>query len=671
MRQLQGIFMFGGNIMVTPESENPQVSVAAGQPPGAPKHPLDSLSFAEMEETVRILANDGRLSENVRVVSISLMEPAKHVVEAYRQGSSFERRSFAVLLDRGRKAGFESIVDLLAKSVVSFTQLPPGVQPPIMLDEFGECEEAVKRSPEFLAVLQKRGITDADLVMVEPWSAGTYGTELPEDKGRRLMRALCFVRSEPRDNGYARPLGGIVVVVDLNQMEVVRIEDYGVVPLPPESANWSREYIPDVRNDLKPVEIVQPQGPSFTVEGHEVRWQKWKFRVSFTAREGLVLHTISYHDNGVDRPILYRASVCEMVVPYADPGEQFYRKNAFDIGEYGIGMLANSLVLNCDCLGVIHYFDFPLVNSKGHVYTLKHAVCLHEEDFGLLWKHTDWRSGQSEVRRSRRLSVSFIATVGNYEYGFFWYFYQDGTLQCEIKLTGILNTTSLAPGERPLYGVEISPRLNAPFHEHIFAARLVASVDGPKNSVYEVNTASTPRGPGNPYGNAFRAEATLLASEKEAQRHTSTASGRFWRIVNPERKNRLGQPVAYRLIPGENCSVFAQSDAALMLRAGFTRNHLWITPYRENERFPAGDYPNQHPAGDGLPVWTAANRSIDNTEVVVWYVFAHNHVPRMEDWPVMPAAYIGFQLKPDGFFAMSPAMDLPPTKKACEHDKCS
>ena len=358
-----------------------------------------------------------------------------------------------------------------------------------------------------------------DLVMVEPWSAGMYGTELPEDKGLRRMRALCFVRSEPKDNGYARPIDSMVIVVDLYKMEVVRIEEYPIAPLPPEPGNWAREYIPNVRKDLKPVDIVQPEGASFTVEGNQVEWQKWKFRVGFTSREGLVLHTVGYNDDGVERPILYRASICEMVVPYGDPGEQYYRKNAFDIGEYGLGMLANSLALGCDCLGEIHYFDFPLVDSHGNVTPLKNAVCLHEEDFGILWKHTDWRTGQSEVRRSRRLSVSFIATVGNYEYGFYWYFYQDGSIQCEIKLTGIMNTTALAPGETSKYGMEIAPQLNAPFHQHIFAARLVPSVDGPNNSVVEVNSIGVPTGASNPHGNAFIAEETLFTTEQQAQRH--------------------------------------------------------------------------------------------------------------------------------------------------------
>ncbi len=638
-----------------------------GKPTAAPRHPLDPLSTAEIEESLRILIQEKQLGSSVRFVSVYLNEPARRSVEQYRAGAPFERRAFILLLDRSTQTGYEAVVDLVHKSVASFDPLPAGVQPPIMLDEFGEVEQAVKRSPEFLAALAKRGVTNTDLVMVEPWSAGMYGTELPEDQGLRRMRALCFVRSEALDNGYARPLDTMVIVVDLNKMEILRIEDYGTAPLPPESGNWAREYIPNVRKDLKPVDIVQPEGPSFTVEGYQVAWQKWKFRVGFTAREGLTLNTITYNDDGRERPVLYRASISEMVVPYGDPREQYYRKNAFDIGEYGIGMLANSLALGCDCLGVIHYFDFPLIDSRGVVTELKHAVCLHEEDFGILWKHTDWRTGQSEVRRSRRLSVSFIATVGNYEYGFYWYFYQDGSIQCEVKMTGVLNTTTLAPGEQPSYGVEIAPRLNAPYHQHIFAARLVASIDGSNNSVYEVNSAGVPTGPDNPHGNAFRAEQTLLATEMQAQRRVNASTARFWRIVNPSRKNRMGQPVGYRLMPGENCPPLVQPDAAVMRRAGFTTNHLWVTPYQPRERYAAGDYPNQHPTGDGLARWTQADRNVENTEVVLWYVFASNHVPRPEDWPVMPVAAIGFHLKPDGFFERSPAMDVPPTSKACEH----
>jgi primary-amine oxidase len=623
------------------------------------QHPLDPLTPEEIAEAVKILRSDKRVSESCRYISITVAEPPRGVVFGLQTGKRVARQAFLVLMDISQRTGYEAVVDLDSKSISRFVPLAPGLQPAIMLDEFAECEQAVKRSPEFLAVLRKRGVTDVNLVMVEPWSAGYYGTEIPEDKGLRLLRALCFVRSEPTDNGYARPLDGVVPVVDLHKMEVVRVEDYGVVALPPESGNWARQYIPKTRQAPKPLEILQSQGPSFTVQGREVSWQKWKFRIGFTPREGLVLHTVTYNDDGQERPVLYRAAISEMVVPYGDPGEQYYRKNAFDIGEYGIGTLANSLAMEHDCIGTVKYFDAPTLDSRGRVVNIKNAICLHEEDFGLLWKHIDWRTNQTELRRSRRLSVSFVATVGNYEYAFYWYLYQDGSIQCEIKLTGIMNTTALRPGHKSDFGVEVAPQLNAPFHQHIFAARLDMSVDGPKNSVHEVNTVSLPRGASNPYGNAFRAESTLLATELQARRSVNASSARFWRVVNPSRQNRLGQPVAYRLLPGENCPPFVQPDAAVMRRAGFVAHHLWVTPYDSAERYAAGDYPNQNPGIDGLPRWTSANRSVENTDLVLWYVFAHNHVPRPEDWPVMPVASIGFMLKPDGFFVRNPALDLP------------
>ena len=623
------------------------------------QHPLDPLTPEEIAETVKILRSDKRVSESCRYVSITLAEPPRGVVFGLQTGKGLARQAFLVLMDIAQRTGYEAVVDLDSKSISRFVPLAPGLQPAIMLDEFTECEQAVKRSPDFLAVLKKRGVTDVNLVMVEPWSAGYYGTEIPQDKGLRLLRALCFVRSEPTDNGYARPLDGVVAVVDLHKMEVIRVEDYGVVALPPESGNWARQYFPKTRQAPKPLEILQPQGPSFTVQGREVSWQKWKFRISFTPREGLVLHTVTYNDDGQERPVLYRAAISEMVVPYGDPGEQYYRKNAFDIGEYGIGTLANSLAMEHDCIGTVRYFDAPTLDSRGRVVNIKNAICLHEEDVGLLWKHIDWRTSQTELRRSRRLSVSFVATVGNYEYAFYWYLYQDGSIQCEIKLTGVMNTTALRPGHKSDFGVEVARQLNAPFHQHIFAARLDMSVDGPKNSVHEVNTVSLPRGASNPYGNAFRAESTLLATELQARRSVNATSARFWRVVNQSRQNRLGQPVAYRLLPGENCPPFVQPDAAVMRRAGFVAHHLWVTPYDSAERYAAGDYPNQNPGIDGLPRWTSANRSVENTDLVLWYVFAHNHVPRPEDWPVMPVASIGFMLKPDGFFVRNPALDLP------------
>ena len=291
---------------------------------------------------------------------------------------------------------------------------------------------------------------------------------------------------------------------------------------------------------------------------------------------------------------------------------------------------------------------------------IPNAVCLHEEDFGILWKHVDWRTGQAEVRRSRCLVISFIATVGNYEYGFFWYLYQDGTIEFQVKLTGVVNNTAVSQGEVPKYGTLLAPQLAAHIHQHFFSVRLDMSVDGIKNSVYEVDTKAEPLGPDNPQGNAFFAEKTLPATESEAQRTVDPMAGRYWLITNPSVHNYLGQPVSYKLVPGENVLPFAHPEAMVSKRAGFMRKHLWVTPYRSDELGAAGPYPNQHPGGAGLPHWTKANRNGENTDIVVWYTFGHHHVPRTEDWPVMPVMYTGFSLKPVGFFDQNPALDVPP-----------
>ncbi|MEN9245180.1 MAG: hypothetical protein Q6J78_00565, partial [Thermostichales cyanobacterium SRBZ-1_bins_19] len=141
---------------------------------------------------------------------------------------------------------------------------------------------------------------------------------------------------------------------------------------------------------------------------------------------------------------------------------------------------------------------------------------------------------------------------------------------------------------------------------------------------------------------------------------------RFWKIVNPHRCNRMGEPVAYKLIPMDNTVSFAHPQSSIRQRAGFVNHHLWVTPYHPEELYATGPYPNQHPGGDGLPKWTQANRSIVDTDIVVWYTFGHHHICRLEDFPVMPVSYVGFTLKPLGFFDQNPALDVPvPQPKTC------
>jgi primary-amine oxidase len=618
-------------------------------------HPLDPLSAAEVARAWDIVRTERRLRPRVRVIFIMLHEPAKKVVLEHRPGDAVERAAFVVLVDSEAGKTYEAVVSLSQDRVQSWEHVP-GAQPAIVLDEFVECEVTVRADPRWQAAMRKRGVTDLGLAMVDCWSAGHFG--FPEDEGRRLVRALTWVRRHAQDNGYARPVANLLTVVDLNAMAVVAVEDGGVVPLPPEDANYSPEAA-GTRSGLKPVEIRQPEGPSFELAGHELRWQKWRMRIGFTPREGLVLHTVSYEDQGRERPVLYRASIADMVVPYGDPRPTYFHRNAFDVGEYGIGTLANALQNGCDCLGEIRYLDAVVNDGRGRAVTLSNAICLHEEDAGILWKHVDWRLGTTEVRRSRRLVVSSISTVGNYEYGFYWYFYQDGTIQLEVKLTGVISNGAERPGEKPRWGEMVAPGVYGPIHQHFFNARLDMMVDGPDNSVYEVNTVADAPGPENPHHNAFHAEATLLASEARAQRILDPLAGRFWKVVNPSVRNRLGEPVGYKLMPGENVLPFAGLEASVTKRAAFMTRHLWVTRHDPRERYAAGEYPNQHPGGAGLPTYVRDDAPLENTDVVLWYTFGAHHIVRPEDWPVMPVVTIGFMLKPVGFFDRNPGLDVP------------
>ena len=217
--------------------------------------------------------------------------------------------------------------------------------------------------------------------------------------------------TEADSNHYALPLS-ISPVVNPATMEVIRIDYLPTSkdnttsepkPWKPKPAN---EYIPEaqeLRQDLKPLNVVQPEGVSFSVtqEGtsHTVEWQKWFFRIGFNMREGMVLYDVRYEG----RSLFYRLSLSDMNIPYADPRHPFHKKSAFDLGDAGAGIMANDLKLGCDCLGTIQYLSAVLNDDKGEPLEMPNVMCLHEQDGGIGWKHTNYRTGRAAVVRSREL----------------------------------------------------------------------------------------------------------------------------------------------------------------------------------------------------------------------------------------------------------------------------
>jgi primary-amine oxidase len=623
-------------------------------------HPLDPLSAQELKDVVQHARNVWKLDHRHLFAMVQLHEPSKEIVNNWKDSDPVQRAAKITLWNSSTSTVIEAVITVEGKEI-SFTEIP-GAKSPILSTESEKAIKAAKADKRIIAALKDRGVEDINQVHMETWP---IGAQIPKelDDGRRLIWTPMWQRPTEFANLYAHPINGLHAIVDLDSGEVVSVENTEIIPIPQTPGPY-RENQTGANIKLKDLAIVQSEGPSFSVEGWKVNWERWNLRVGFCQREGLVIHDVKFKDQDKERKIAHRLSIAELVIPYGDPSQGAYRKNAFDTGEFGLGNYTNSLTLGCDCLGEIVYLDAAVTTPDGSIKEIPNAICVHEEDNGILWKHVD-ADGHTEVRRGRRFVVSSIVTVNNYEYGYFWYFYQDGSIEFEAKLTGIVLTVADAIGKDHPSATELEPGLWAPYHQHILCARLDLDIDGEQNSVLEVESFAHPQGDKNPYGGAYETKETLLSKEKDSQRVIDPFSGRYWKIVNQQVKNHMDHPVGYKLIPGHTTFPLALPESTIGKKAGFMYKHLWVTKNSDSEKYPAGDYPFQHPGGAGLPEWTKANRNIENEDVVLWYVFGTNHIPRTEDWPVMPVEKTGFHLKPSGFFARSPGIDVAPSKPSC------
>jgi primary-amine oxidase len=627
-------------------------------------HPLDPADGAEFLAGRQILADAGLLGDTVRFAYYGLEEPPKDEVLAAPQDGRPGRRLRAFLIDVATGVSADAVVSLDENRVVSHrvTDPPSEGQMPIFSEEFGVVDAVVHADPGWQAAMARRGLTDITKIRALPQTAGRF--DEGEDERRRFVRVLAFRQEREHDYVWAHPVDGIVAYVDLIERKVFKIVDEFERPVPDESGDYDDPAVRGpLREGLRPIEITQPEGPSFTLDGYHLRWQGWSMRVGFDAREGLTLYQISLDDGGETRPLIYRASIPELVVPYGDPRFRYWQ-TYFDCGEYLLGKWTNSLERGCDCLGEIAYLDATVPDDFGAPQVIRNAVCIHEEDFGILWKHTDIFNGSAQTRRQRRLVVSSWATVGNYDYGFYWYFYLDGTIEHEVKMSGALFTAAYPGGDHP-HSTEVAPGLGGPVHQHLFSARLDMTVDGLANAVEEVDVSGMPAGPDNPYGNGIAKTVTRLRSEAQATRRGDATRARTWRVVSTERVNRYGRPTAYTLYPESAPVLLADPSSSVHARASFAANHLWVTRYDPAQRYPAGDFVNQNPGGAGLPAFIAGDRDIDGADIVVWHTFGPTHFPRPEDWPVMPVARCGFTLKPTGFFDRNPTLGVPPPPGHC------
>lgn len=202
----------------------------------------------------------------------------------------------------------------------------------------------------------------------------------------------------------------------------------------------------------------------------------------YNQREGMILYDVRYDS----RPLFYRVSLSDMNIPYADPRHPFHKKAAFDLGDAGAGAMANNLKLGCDCLGHIHYLSAVLADDRGTPVPMENCVCVHEQDAGIGWKHTNYRTGRAAVVRSRELVLQSIITVSNYEYILAFIFNQAAELTYEVRATGILSTQPIDHALDHIgvpFGTVIHPGVLATHHQHIFSLRIDPILDGHNNQL--------------------------------------------------------------------------------------------------------------------------------------------------------------------------------------------
>ncbi|KAL2060121.1 hypothetical protein VTL71DRAFT_9943 [Oculimacula yallundae] len=567
----------------------------------------------------------------------------------------------------------ESLIDVSRGVLVDQITVEKPAHAALTLNEFDDMAAAVAASPLFQEAVAKLNIPKEFEVVVEPWP---YGGPDEDEEYCRYFQALCFANDtrtgNPDSNFYAYPLP-LIPIMDARTKKIVRIDhlatggkqdglSYGTSTGDLMDRYRAAEYVPELlpgglRKDLKPINVIQPDGPSFTVTDESlVEWQKWRFRVGFNYREGATLHDIRYDG----RSVMYRLSVSEMTVPYADPRAPFQRKQAFDFGDGGAGICANNLELGCDCLGHIKYFDSVKTADDGTTTVSPNVVCLHEQDNGIAWKHSNWRTGRAVVTRHRELVVQFIITLANYEYIFAYKFDQAGGILVEARATGIVSVVSIDAGKTSEYGNVVSPGVLAQNHQHIFAVRIDPAIDGSENTVLTEESHPVPTSAHrNPKGNFYEVVQKEIA--KSSWLDAAPQHNRVIKMINPNVLNPVsGHPVAYKFTPMATQLLLAQPDSIQARRARFAKHHVWVTKYKDGELYAGGRYTLQSKDEiGGVSDAVARNENVKNTDVVVWSCFGLTHNPRVEDWPVMPVDVMQLHFKPSDFFTANPALDVP------------
>ncbi|NBC27235.1 MAG: hypothetical protein GVY08_10260 [Bacteroidetes bacterium] len=628
-----------------------------------PSHPLDPISWQEYWVVLETLDEAGNLDRDTRFSHINLVPPDKQAVWNWNGQEQVPRLVYAIV-HQGADT-YKAIADINNRSLESWNKLE-GIQPTWLEEEFGKLSDTAKEHPGFIEAMEKRGYDDLTLIDVWFGPPGYFGTD--EQIGRRIAHGSAADPSGFR-NGWGRGIEGVTIVADVNSMEILRVVDEGIVPVSETNIDFNHASIPNKREVPGKMIVHQPNGVGFEVDGYEVEWQKWKFHVRPDHRVGMVVSTVTYADGDDVRPVMYEGFLSEIFVPYMDPAFGWYPRNFIDLGEYTAGGFTNPLLPGLDAPDYAHYMDGLFMHDNGRPKHVPNLIAIFERENGdPSWRHNSAEMGP-ESRVKRDLVVRTAAVVGNYDYILDWVFQQDGSIVVRAGATGIAEAKSTiqrdateAAGEAnrdDAYGRFVDPNIVAVNHDHYFSYRLDMDVDGDDNSL-QIDRISPMRLPDeHPRRSLWVAESSIARNESEAKQKKMMENPALWRIISGSKTNHVGYPTSYQLMPGMTALTKLTEDDYPRRRAGYIDHHLWVTPHQTDEMFAAGEFPTLSVPGQGLPEWTSENRSIENTDIVVWYTMAMHHMVRAEDWPVMPVLWHSFELRPFDFFDRNPALDLP------------
>jgi primary-amine oxidase len=624
----------------------------------AQHHPLDGLTTSEYWSVYDALKESDNLTDETLFASVLLRPPDKQFVLTWQPGQAMPRAADVVLLRQGKS--FAGVVDIAGKKVVRWEELKDA-QAPFLLSEVRATGDVIKKDPRVIEALKKRGITD--LRTVQCGASPVAYRAIPEQATQRIGFGGC-TQTRGVYHGWGRSIEGLTFQFDMTAKKVLKVIDTDLSPVPSGDTNY--EEIPETpRPQTTPIATSQPMGPGYKIEKGEVEWQNWRFRFRIDPRVGLVLNLVRYVDQGKPRSILYEGSVSELFVPYMDTANGWNNRTFFDAGQFYSqnGGMLKPVLSGLDCPAHATFFDGIVPNESGAPNLKSNMACLFE-------RHPEspaWRHGQgSEVygRPNRQLVLRSAAVIGNYDYILDWRFDPDGTIEVAVGATGAIETRSTvqklaSEHGHDEYGQLVAEHTLGVHHDHFFSYRLDLDVDGAANSFVK-HSMVPKRLENDPMRKSiWVAQHSVAKKEKDAILDIKLDQPSMWMFVNPAVKGPLGYPVGYEVMPGATAKSLMTPDDPTQKLGAFSAHQFWVTPHNPDERYASGTYPTSSAASEGLAMWTQANRPIANTDIVGWYTLGFHHIPRSEDWPVMPTMWHHFHIRPFHFFQSNPVLDLP------------